>query len=209
MKLDQLIHAGVLCADLTTVDAHFTSIGIGDLNGIVYLKTALVALANVTDFETALKPTYRAKPEPSELFKPLQKNLVFAKYLRNKFVGHIHASLITKAIEWQPLLRKVSSDLNDPKAMLLVNIWLLETTINTYVADDGSHRVFSGETDLMYPPDWYRFLDFMENTIRGSILYLQLLNKLWAPELIAAQQTGSEIESALEAGKTNFRFLSQ
>lgn len=67
MTLEQLIHAGVLSADLTTVDAHFTSIGISDLNGIVHLKSALLALANVADFEAVLKPTYRAKPEPSEI----------------------------------------------------------------------------------------------------------------------------------------------
>lgn len=207
MNLEQLIHAGVLCADLSAIDVNLTSISIGDLNGIIQLKSALVALANVADFEATLKPTYRANSEPSELIRPLRKNLAFAKYIRNKLVGHIHPDLIAKTIEWQPKLTSIAKNIGDPKAALIVNLWLLETTINTYVAADGSHKVFDSETDVMYPPDWHRFLDFLETTIRGSLAYLRLLNKLWSP-ILSDSPSENTLELFFEAaGQTDFKFL--
>ena len=209
MNLEQLLQVGVHWGDLIAVDAHFTEIGINDPSGMVHLKAALVALANVADFEPALRPTYKIQPEPSAIIKPLKKNLAFSKYLRNKVIGHIHPQLVVKAIEWQPMLHQAPGHLGDPKFLLLINLWLLETAINTYVEADGSHKVFDGDTDLMYPPDWKRFVDFLEVTIRGSLAYLQQLNELWAPKLTPADVGTFDLELAIKAGKTKFKFLAQ
>lgn len=209
MTLEQLIQAGVHLADLVEVDSHFTAIGIQNLGGIVHLKAALVALANVADLEPTLRATYKTQPEPSQIIKPLQKQLTFAKYLRNKYVGHIHPQLIAKAIEWQPVLRHSPGRLADPQFIQLVNLWLLETTINTYVDGDGKHKVFDGETDLIYPPDYQRFLNFLEETVRGSISYLRLLDRLWAPTLVLPADRVFDVEAAIKAGKTEFQFLKQ
>lgn len=159
MNLEQLLTAAVHRGDLITVDSHFTQIGINDVGGMINLKVALVALANVADFELSLRPTYKLEPEPCGIIKPLKQNLAFAKYLRNKAIGHIHPELVAKAVEWQPMLRKIPCDIDDPQLILQVNLWLLETAINTYVNDDGGHKVFDGDTDLMYPPDWARFVN--------------------------------------------------
>lgn len=207
MNLEFLLQASIHRADLEIVDSHIGSIGITDLTGMLHLKSALVTLANFCDFELTARPTYKEHPEPSAIIKPLRKNIEFSKYLRNKFVGHIHPDLIAKAIEWQPFLRHAATDLNDPKVMAMVNLWILETAINTYVEADGTHKVFSSETDLMYPPDWSRFLDFLETTVRGGINYLKTLQALWGPKILPTLQSPFDLELAMKAGRTEFKFL--
>ncbi|QDQ85798.1 hypothetical protein [Paraburkholderia megapolitana] len=209
MNLAQLIQVGVHWADLVTVDSHFTATGIRDVEGCVHLKAALIALANVADFELKLRSTYKLHRGPSAVIKPLYKNLEFAKYLRNKFVGHIHSDLVGKAIEWQPALRQIAGRLGEPKYAILVNLWLLETAINTYLDEAGKHKFFDSETDLLYPPDCERFLGFLEITVRGSIAYLKALNDLWAPKLRSDDDAGFDLELAMKAGMTKFKYLAQ
>lgn len=209
MNLEQFLQVGIHWGDLVAVDSHFTEVGINEPSGMVHLKAALVALANVADFERALRSTYKTHPEPSTLIKPLLENLAFVKYLRNKLVGHMHPDLVAKAVEWQPILRQAPKHPSDPKFVFLVNLWLLETTINTYVNPDGSQKLFATETDLMYPPDWKRFVDFLEETIRGSLAYLSRLQELWAPVLALSTPTGLDLDLYAKAGQTDFKFLTQ
>lgn len=209
MNVELFLQANILRADLEVADSHFTKIGISDLTGFLHLKSALVTLANLCDLEPALCSTYKEHPEPSAIIKPLRKNIEFSKYLRNKFVGHIHPTLIGKAIEWQPALRHVAADLDAPGAMLMVNLWLLETAINTYVDANGRHKVFGGDTDLMYPPDWKRFVEYLEITIRGGLEYLRLLQALWPPKILPTLSNPFSVELAVKAGQTEFKYLSQ
>lgn len=209
MDLQQLLQAAVHRADLSAVDEHFTAIGVQDIQGFINLKAVLVALANVADFEPALRSTYKVFPDPSASIKPIRKNLEFAKYLRNKFVGHIHPELIEKAIEWQPTLRRLVGDLHEPKVAFVVNLWLLETAINSYVDGSGEHKIFDTETDLMYPPDWGRFLSYLAVTVRGALEYLTLLIEYWAPRLVASEEQSVDLELAIKAGKTRFSFFAQ
>ncbi len=209
MELEQFLQVGVHWGDLAVVDSHLTEAGINEPSGMIILKAALVALANVADFEPTVRPTYKAQPEPSGIIKPLRRNLAFAKYLRNKLIGHVHPELVAKAIEWQPVLRQAPKHHGDPKFALLVNLWLLETTINTYVNPDGTHKFFDTETDLMYPPDWKRFVDFLEETIRSSLAYLSRLHELWAPSLTPHVVKGPDLELYFQSGKTEFKFLAQ
>lgn len=209
MNFERLLQAEVYAADLRIVDNHFTSIGINDANGMLHLKSSLVTLANVCDFESTVRASYKDYPEPSAVFKPLRKQFELAKYLRNKFVGHIHADLLTKALEWQPMLRNVLPSGNDQQVMVLVNLWLLETAINTYVDEEEKHKIFSSETDLMYPPDWERFAQFLQMTIRGGIQYLSLLRECWAPRISDSAPEPFSLEAALRAGRTKFKYLAQ
>jgi hypothetical protein len=208
MKLEQVIHAEIVRADLVLVDARFSSVGIGDLDGMVHLKAAFISLANAADFELQARPSYKEYPTPAALVKELKQNLEFAKYLRNKVVGHLHPELIPKAIEWQPMFRHMPGRFDKPGLALIANLWLLETAINTYVDQAGKHKVFETETDLMYPPDWARFRDFLEVTIRGSLAYLSSLVDYWAPK-VAPLDASFDLELAVKAGNTDFKFLAQ
>jgi hypothetical protein len=173
MDLNQYIAARIVQADLIAVDTHFSKVGISDMDGIICLKSTLVAIANLLDFERTIRILYKDHRDVSKVFKRYEKNYEFAKYLRNKFVGHIHPELIKKAIEWKPELRSIARKMDDQKLMILINIFILETTINTYVDDDERNKFFETETDLMYPPDWKRFLNFLEISVRSAIAFLK------------------------------------
>lgn len=206
-NLDRYIAARLLQADLSAVDGRFSEVGISDMAGIVCLKNAFLALANMVDFERTVRDLYKEHRTISAVFSENQSNYEFAKYLRNKFVGHIHPELVEKAIEWKPELRYIAAQMDDPKIMLLVNIFVLETAINTYVGEDGKHKLFESETDLVYPPDWKRFVDYLEISIRSAIRYLGdlcgVLNA--AVDHPAADQFDFELWA--KAGKTDFGFL--
>lgn len=210
MDFEKLLQAEIYAADLRVVDDHFTAIGITDLNGMLHLKSSLVTLANVCDFESSIRSSYKDYAEPASVFQPLRKQFELAKYLRNKFIGHIHPELLKKTVEWQPMLRNLLPSVGDPKIMLLVNLWLLETAINTYVQADGTHKVFNSETDLMYPPDWDRFAKFLQSTIQGGIEFVCLLREHWGPKIMSSQPEQSfNLEAALQAGRTKFKYLVQ
>lgn len=205
--LDRYIAAGLLKADLSAIDAHFSKVGITDMAGIVHLKSALLALANIVEFEQTVRGLYREHRTLSEVFSENRRKYDFAKYMRNKFVGHIHLGLIEKAIEWKPELRYLVAWMDDQKVMFVVNIFVLEAAINSYVGEDGEHKVFDSETDLGYPPDWKRFLSFLESAIRSAIRYLDKVCEVLRSYL--GGKDAAQVDPALwaKAGQTGFSFL--
>ena len=205
--LDRYIAARLLQADLSAIDRHFSEVGITDMAGIVHLKNAFLALANMVDFERTVRDLYKENKALSATFSENQRNYEFAKYLRNKFVGHIHSELIEKAIEWKPELRYLADHMDDQENMLVVNIFVLETAINTYVGEDGKHKVFESETDLVYPPDWKRFVDYLEASIRSAIQYLGNLCSVLSAAIDHPPQDQFDFEIWAKAGKTDFSFL--
>ena len=70
----------------------------------------------------------------------------------------------------------------DSQVREVINFFLLEVALNTYV-DGDKHRFFDSETDLNYPPNWHRFMEFLEVTIRGTIRYLESVAAVWASAL--------------------------
>lgn len=205
--LDRYIAARLLQADLSAIDTHFSEVGIPDMAGIVCLKNAFLALANMVDFERTIRDIYKEHKTLSTVFSENQRNYEFAKYLRNKLVGHIHSELIEKAIEWKPELRYLAPQMDDQKVMLMVNIFILETAINTYVGEDGKHKVFGSETDLIYPPDWKRFVDYLEVSIRSAINYLGNLCGVLSATIDHPAPDQLDFELWAKAGGTDFAFL--
>ncbi len=205
--LDRYIAACLLQADLSAIDVHFSQLGISDMAGIVCLKNAFLALANMVDFERTVRDLYKEHKTLSTIFSKNRRNYEFAKYLRNKFVGHIHSELIEKAIEWKPELRYLAARMSDSKIMLLVNIFVLETAINTYVGEDGKHKVFESETDLGYPPDWKRFVDYIEVSIRSAIHYLEDLCGVLSAAIDHPAPDQFDFELWAKAGRADFAFL--
>lgn len=205
--LDRYIAARLLQADLSAINTHFSEVSISDMAGIVCLKNAFLALANMVDFERTVRDLYKEHKTLSAVFCENQRNYEFAKYLRNKFVGHIHAELIEKAIEWRPELRYFATQMDDPKIMRLAHIFVLETAINTYVGKDGKHKVFESETDLAYPPNWKRFVDYLEVSIRSAIRYLGDLCVVLSAAIDHPTPDQFDLELWAKAGRTDFAFL--
>lgn len=209
MDINRLIEAQVHHADLVAINKHFSEIGISDMSGILCLKNALFTLANVYDFERTIRATYRCHHELSFTFGQIKRHLEFAKYLRNKLVGHIHPDLVDKTVEWQPGLRYLALYLNDPKIMMVANLWLLETAINTYADANQNHKFFESETDLTYPPDYKRFINFLEISVRISIKYLNDLCAIWLSEIPPPHPEKFDQDLWIKAARTKFDFLTK
>lgn len=209
--MDQFLQANVLKADLVAIDAQFTEKGIGDMTTMVLLKQSLISVANFVDFEVTVRRIYINHPELSEHYELFSKECIFAKYLRNKFVGHLKQELVNKALEWNPEIRTLLTKVDEPISAYFVNQLILETAINTYVDVEGKHKVFESETDLNYPPDNTRFLKFLTLIIRSSIEYLCKYLEIRQQELQVKLDEASSFEEVLklgiEAGKTKFSFI--
>lgn len=177
------------------------------MTGVACIKNSFLVLANLVDFERTVRSIYKEHNTLSSLFKEKKPNYEFAKYLRNNFVGHINLELIEKAIEWRPELRYLIARMDDPKFMLMVNIFVLETAINTYVGEDGKHKVFESETNLAYPSDLKRFVDYLEVSIRSAIHYLSDLCRELSAAIDHLALDQSNFELWAKAGKTDFAFL--
>ena len=159
------------------------------------------------DFELTVKPVYSHNRDLSGIYAKASREYEFAKYLRNKFVGHINPKLLTKAIEWKPELRYMLKDSDNQDVMYFYNLWILETAINTYVKQDGTHKLFESETDLIYPPDLKRFLVFLTHVVKSGIEYLDALSTVLGSNIEMADDTQQDLGHWLTAGETDFEYI--
>lgn len=89
------------------------------------------------------------------------------------------------------------------------NYAAVETAINTYVDDEDKHRLFESETDLNYPPDLRRYLNFLGDTVHAAISYTEKLAQIAAASAQFPNCGDEWVELAMKAGQTDFKFLSK
>ncbi|MBW4528539.1 MAG: hypothetical protein KME18_25785 [Phormidium tanganyikae FI6-MK23] len=205
--MEQFIKSKLLKADLVEIDRQLEDAGFKDMSSIVLVKQAFVAIANLVDFELTVRPMYAEHRNLSAIYAKASKEYEFAKYLRNKFIGHIKPELLGKAIEWKPEIRYMLKDTDKPEVMFIYNLWVLETAINTYTKPDGTHKIFESETDLVYPPDRKRFLIFLTHVIGSGIEYLEALSAAIGQGIEMLDHTQQDLEDWLAAGKTEFEYI--
>lgn len=205
---NKFLNFSLILSDLKEIDYNLSQPK-ADANGMVWiilLKQALISIANLVDEEKTIKSIYKENAFLSEKYKINRDKFEFAKYLRNKFAGHISYDLIEKTIEWRPDIRIYIKKPLDQEIMYFVNLFILETAINTYVSNEGEHKLFDSETDLIYPPDMQRFLILLTETIRSAIDYTSNIVDIfdikeeldWEDKLL---------EYAKKAAKTEFKYL--
>ena len=204
--MENFVKSRLIKSDLIEILMQFERYKLKDMSSIILLKQALICIANLVDFERTMRIVYNEHRNLSSMFNEMYVEYEFAKYIRNKFVGHIKIDLLTKAIEWKPELRYLLHKTNDPKIMFLYNIWILETTINSFVDSSGKHRIFNSDTDLIYPPDYQRFINFLTKTIKSAIEYLNMLDAILYISIEENEKIES-IEHWLLAGQTDFKFI--
>ena len=204
--MENFVKSRLIKSDLIEILMQFERYKLKDMSSIILLKQALICIANLVDFERTMRIVYNEHRNLSSMFNEMYVEYEFAKYIRNKFVGHIKIDLLTKAIEWKPELRYLLHKTNDPKVMFLYNIWILETTINSFVDSSGKHRIFNSDTDLIYPPDYQRFINFLTKTIKSAIEYLNMLDVILYISIEENEKIES-IEHWLLAGQTDFKFI--
>lgn len=204
--MKEFIKARLILADLLEIDKHYEETGFGNMTSIVLFKQVLIATANLVDFELTIRPLYAKYRDLSALYSTTGREFEFAKYLRNKFAGHIKPELIDKAIEWRPELAYQIKG-TEQQDMYFINLFILETAINTYVNDDGTHKVFESETDLLYPPDMTRLLIFLTKIVKAGIAYLEKLIEALSEEIQFPDVNELDMKLWFEAGKTEFKFI--
>lgn len=200
------VSANLIAADLRAADALLVAGAPSRDLWLLVIKAALLACSNLADLEQTVRPLYQQKRDLSASISPIREELALARYLRNVLVGRINGDLVDKTIEWRPETRQIATDGGDMSGALL-NLFALETAINTYVAPDGSHRLFASETDLVYPPDWQRFLDYLEKTIRGSLAYLEQLLAILVPSVPNWSDRAEMFDLYRRAGETDFCYI--
>lgn len=205
--MEQFIKSKLLKADLKEIDRRLSESGLRDLSSMLLVKQALLTVSNLVDFEVTIRGIYKEHRALSEKYKAFERNYKFAKYLRNKFIGHIKQELIQKAVEWKPELRYLLKDSDDSDTIFAFNLFVLETAINTYVKPDGNHLLFDSETDLIYPPDMNRFLTYLSDTVKSAIDYLHDLGAALGESIEMPNPSEQKLEHWMAAGKTKFEFI--
>lgn len=206
-KTIQFIKSQILKADLLEIDQQLKDTGFKNLSSILLVKQALIAISNLVDFELTVRPSYIVHRNLSEIYSKASKEFEFAKYLRNKFIGHIKPELLEKALEWKPELRYMLKFTDKAEVMFFYNLWLLETAINSYVDQDGTHKTFESETDFVYPPDMERFLIFLAHIIESGIKYLEALSTALEGAIEMADFPQQDFEHWVAASNTEFKFI--
>jgi hypothetical protein len=197
--------AQIALEDLEEIERQLSRAGELDAHWLLLVKQCLVAIANMADLERTIRSMYKANPELSAAFRAHQNVYEFAKYVRNQMIGHVSPDLIDKAIEWKPELHWLLQDSHD-KANILINLYVLETALNTYVDEDEKHLVFEGDTDLSYPPDWQRFLGWLTSLTREGIAFLKAVVKAAQASLPLppSQNSPEALKLFTSAGATKF-----
>lgn len=207
-----LIKAKIIKSDLMTLNEEFNNNGIlSNTKNIIMLKYAFITMSNLYDFEPEVRHLHD-DIDIKQLFHSMKKDYEFIQYIRNKFVGHLQVELINKAIEWQPFLKYNLSynNQNSPDAMDISNLWLLETTVNTYVKPDEKHKIFNSDSDFHYPPDLKRFNIFLYKNINNGINYLDIIIKTLEDQLQLKILTLQEqLIDARHSGMTTFKYISK
>ena len=202
--IERLIKVTLLQSELIEIDKLLQSKLEGGMLQMLLIKNTFLTVSNFVDFELTVRSMYQNSPELSKIHKKADKQFQFAKYIRNKFVGHIKDELIQKSIEWRPELKYML----DKKDMgYFYNLYILETVINTYVDNDGKHKIFTSETDLIYPSDMSRFLEYLYLIVQTAIDFLTKLSVILKNKVDVVSFENADKNDWLKAGKTDFNFI--
>lgn len=174
---------------------------------LLLIKQLLLSCANIADLELICRALYKYNPGISEIITPHLRNFEFAKYIRNITVGHVNPALCRKTLEWHPVLNSILTK-SDVKAEACVGYFLLDTAINTFV-NDGQHRIFESETDLFYPPDMTRFLNFLGSTVEVGMAFCSAVATTALEQVNLPDYKENWLELSVKASDTDFNYITR
>ncbi len=204
---EQIIKVFLLKSDLIQIDKLLDEPIEDGMLKILLIKNIFIVMSNLVDFELSIRSMYKENPHLSNTYKQAKKQFEFAKYIRNKYVGHIKDELIKKSIEWRPELKYFIIKAKDSEMGYIYNLFILETIINTYVDNDGKHRIFNTETDLIYPPNMTRFLDYLYFIVQSGMKFLIELSSVLETKVIMMEITDADKHDWIKAGQTDFKYI--
>jgi hypothetical protein len=168
----------------------------------------MMEIANVADIASMSVGLYKDNPDLGELHRPIKKSLEFFKYVRNIYIGHFVPGLTEKMFEWIPFANSFVGGANESEQSAMSAI-ALETAINTYADPETGHKIFISDTDLNYPPDQTRFLNYLGDTALGALAYTTRLIQVSRALFETPDMQKDAFQLALIAGKTEFTVLSK
>lgn len=97
--------------------------------------------------------------------------------------------------------------MGNPKLMILINKFLLETGINCcIVSKPDDKKVIRDEIDLTYPPDYEYFMQFMSETYNLTVEFLSMVKSKIEMQL-KPYGDKEAMARALWAGETDFTIV--
>ena len=166
----------------------------------------MLEIANIADVAVISRALYKDHPDLGEMHSALSKAFEFFKYIRNKYVGHLVPELTSKTFEWLPWAYPTLGK-TDQGHGLVLSWCVLETVINTYAAPASGHKIFESETDLNYPPDRTRFLNFLGQTADNALEYTSRLIEVSVAYIDIPDVKKDMMRLAMKAGETDFAYL--
>lgn len=203
--IEQLIKATLLKSELIEIHKLLQDKTVEGMLRILLIKNIFLTISNFVDFELTIRSLYQNSPELSKIYNKAAKEFQFAKYIRNKFIGHIKDELIQKSIEWRPEVKYLFHKEKDMG--YLYNLFILETVINTYVDNNGKHKIFTGDTDLIYTADRNRFLEYLYMIVQVVIEFITELLNILKSKIDRVSLENADINDWIKAGKTDFEFI--
>lgn len=164
-------------------------------------RNAFLILNNVKD--AADRMQIKASEDFTKRTRNLKKLLVFANHFRNRGIGHLDGTLLTRAVQWSPQIFYEGAKENELFQLVESHRAIIESCINSFIDEDGTQKVFGTEIDLMYPPDANQFYSYLAEVVTEAISWLSDAAAITFEKI--AHHTDEEIhELAAIAGQTDF-----
>lgn len=132
----------------------------------------------------------------------IMPGLEFANHIRNKIIGHLEEEVMENSIQWEPFIFYDSMKENELEQKILIYRSILESAINSYVDNNGKHKVFNTEIDVFYPTTCELFYAYINELIKNSLLFLDLLKTHLKSRIIFF--TGCPANIIIKAAETDF-----
>lgn len=140
--------------------------------------------------------------------RSLRRRLEFINHVRNKSVGHLDRTLLERAAQWSPELFFQDAKGNDKYRVFASYRAVLESSINSFLSDEGQQKVFNHDIDLLCPPDAEKFYGFLSDIVNDSIDWLREALEIVNSEIdFCGKESFKEFASI--AGHTNFNLKSE
>lgn len=164
-------------------------------------RNVFVSLHNLKDSMNIIR--INGEAQFSSETRSLRRDLDFIVHIRNKGVGHLDRTLLERAAQWTPELFHVNSHGNNDYLTFLSYKAVLESTINSYLNENGEQKVFKTEIDFLYPPNANQFFGFLSDIVKRSIVWLENAREIIRSE-INLHSDDKNKEMGVIAGQTNF-----
>jgi hypothetical protein len=196
-------------AELISYDKRFQKGFYSLFEYYTHLKSCFITLKNFKDLIQKSSKLLIGYQELLNIRKDLTAKLECIEYMRNKICGHIDDDFVRFAIKWNPHIMVEIKE--DNKGKGLEEIWrvellcksLIESAINSYIADVPNQTIFKSEVDFFYKPSYTGFSSFVIDVIIASISFTEMFAKVLAKDINFYDEINLK-EAYKEAGLMNF-----